>query len=94
MCRLYLRAAKPMWLLQHVAVRVNNQINLLSFLSLCLSLPTLSGTRRAPRIPIAALTSRVRALGAAGLRRSLQGSFTRVRGIGLHVRLLAVMVRI
>lgn len=50
--------------------------------------------RAAPRIPIAPLTSRVCAFGAAGLRRGLQGSFARVRGIGLHVWLLVVMVRV
>lgn len=37
---------------------------------------TFTETRTAPRIPIASLTSRVSAFGAAGLRRSLQGSFT------------------
>lgn len=44
------------------------------------------------RIP--ALTSRVCTFGAAGFRWGLQGSFTWVRGIGLHVWLLIVMVRI
>lgn len=55
---------------------------------------TLSETPAAPRIPIVALTSCVCAFGAAGLRRGLQGSFTRVGGIGLHMWLLVMMVRI
>lgn len=88
------------WGCKHAAVYVKNQINLLPFLSLSACLPAFRTKQhspkpeQAPRIPIAALTSRVCAFGAAGLRRSLQGSFTWVRGIGLHVWLLIVMVRI
>lgn len=55
---------------------------------------TLTENPAAPRIPIVALTSCVCAFGAAGLRRGLQGSFTRVWGIGLHMWLLIMMVRI
>lgn len=40
------------------------------------------------------LTSCVCAFCAAGLRRGLQGSFAGIGGIGLHVRLLIVMMRI
>lgn len=70
------------WGCKHAAVYVKNQINLLPFLSLSACLPAFRTKQhspkpeQAPRIPIAALTSRVCAFGAAGLRRSLQGSFT------------------
>lgn len=63
-------------------------------LTACLGRSNIHRTPDASRIPIAALTSRVCAFRAAGLRRGLQWSFTRVRRIGLHVWLLIVMVRI
>lgn len=66
----------------------------LVFASLTENEATLTENHAAPRIPIVALTSCVCAFGAAGLRRGLQGSFTRVWGIGLHMWLLIMMVRI
>lgn len=78
-----------MWAVAAAVYVKNHQPALLS-----LSGRSNTETRTSSRIPIAALTSRVCAFGAAGLRRSLQGSFTWVRGIGLHVWLLIVMVRI
>lgn len=98
MCRLCLKESSVRCLKLQldiaVAARQQSVQPTLLFASLTENEATLTETPAAPRIPIVALTSCVCAFGAAGLRRGLQGSFTRVWGIGLHVWLLIMMVRI